>query len=129
MYRPEIEQKNRKKLSVLKIIAFESGTTNSHNPKLDIFHWQSMCYATPLGFNYSVREIFSKWASLGVMKNLIKAVWCKFCQSWGPFIMLTVKGVLERCFLESGLTTFLTFCNFRNKGEMAIIFFFKMFKI
>ena len=28
---PEMEEKNQKKLLVLKIIAFESGTRNSHN--------------------------------------------------------------------------------------------------
>ena len=39
---PEMEQKNLKKLLVLKIIAFESGTTNSHNPEQDICHWQTM---------------------------------------------------------------------------------------
>ena len=54
---------------VLKTIAFESGTTNSHNPKLDICHWQSMCYETPLRFNISVREICSKSGSLRVMKK------------------------------------------------------------
>ena len=55
-----MEQKNQKKLLVLKIIAFESGTTNSHNPEQDICHWQSMCYETLLTFNISLREIFSK---------------------------------------------------------------------
>ena len=32
MKMPEVEQKNQKKFLDLKIIAFESGTTNSHNP-------------------------------------------------------------------------------------------------
>ena len=30
-----MEQMNQKKFLVLKIIAFESGTTNSHNPEQD----------------------------------------------------------------------------------------------
>ena len=64
-----MEQKNQKKLLVLKIIAFESGTTNSHNPEQDICHWQSMCYETPLRFNISLREIFSKSGSPRVMKK------------------------------------------------------------
>ena len=49
-----------KKLLVLKIIAFELETRNSHNPEQDICHWQSMCYETLLTFNISLREIFSK---------------------------------------------------------------------
>ena len=55
-----MEQKNLKKLLVLKIIAFQSGSTDSHNPEQDICHWQPMCYETPLGFNILLREIFSK---------------------------------------------------------------------
>ena len=55
-----MEQKNLNNMLVLKIIAFESGTRNSHNPEQDICHWQSMCYETHLRFNISLREIFSK---------------------------------------------------------------------
>ena len=66
---PEMQQKILKKLLVLKIIAFELGTTNSHNPEQDICHWQSMCYETPLRFNISLREIFSKSGSPRVMKK------------------------------------------------------------
>ena len=64
-----MEQKNQKKLLVLKIIPFESGTRNSHNPEQDICHWQSICYETALRFNISLREIFSKSRSLKVMKK------------------------------------------------------------
>ena len=53
-----MEQENQELFLVLKIIAFESGTTNSHNIGQDISHWQSMCYETPLRFNISLREIF-----------------------------------------------------------------------
>ena len=49
-----------KKLLVLKIIAFESGTANSHNPEQDICHWQSMCSERPLRFKISLREILSE---------------------------------------------------------------------
>ena len=63
MYIPEMEQKNLKKLLVSKIIAFESETTNSHNPEQDICPWQSMSYGTALRFNISLREIFSKSGS------------------------------------------------------------------
>ena len=46
-----MEQKNQKKFVVLKTIAFESETTNSHNPEQDSCHGQSMFYETALGFN------------------------------------------------------------------------------
>ena len=64
-----MKQKNRKKLLILDIIPFESGTTNSHTPEQDNCHWQSMCYETALRFNISLREIFSKPGSDRVMKK------------------------------------------------------------
>ena len=66
---PKMEQQNQKKFLVLKIIPFESRTTNSHNPEQDICHWQSMCYETPLRFNISLREIFSKSGSPRVIRK------------------------------------------------------------
>ena len=65
---PEMQQKILKKLLVLKIIAFELGTTNSHNPEQDICHWQPKCYETPTRFNISLGGIFSKSGSPRVMK-------------------------------------------------------------
>ena len=53
----------------LKIIVFELGTTNSLNLEKDTCHWQSMCYETPLRFNISLREIFSKSGSPRLMKK------------------------------------------------------------
>ena len=35
MFIPEMEQRNQKEFFGLKIITFESGTTNSHNPQQD----------------------------------------------------------------------------------------------
>ena len=64
-----MEEKNQKKFFVFKVIAFESVETDSHNPKEDTCHWQSMCYETPLKFNTELREIFSKSGSLRVMKK------------------------------------------------------------
>ena len=64
-----MKQKNQKKLSVLNIIPFESGTTNSHTPEKDNCHWQSMCYETRLRFNILLREIYSKSGSPRVMKK------------------------------------------------------------
>ena len=69
MWIAEMEQKNQKKFLVLKIIPFESGMTNSHNPEQDNCHCQSMCYETPLRFNISLSEIFSKSGSPRVMKK------------------------------------------------------------
>ena len=78
-----MEQKNLKKLLVLKIIAFELGTTNSHNPEHDICHWQSMFYETPLRFNISLREIFPKSESLIVMKKYDESVLMQISQEFG----------------------------------------------
>ena len=64
-----MEQKDQKKFLVLKVIAFESGTTNSHNPEQDTCKWKSIFYEVSLRFNISAREIFSKSGSLRVMKN------------------------------------------------------------
>ena len=66
---PETEKQNEEKFFVFKVIAFESVETDSHNPKEDTCHWQSMCYETPLKFNTELREIFSKSGSLRVMKK------------------------------------------------------------
>ena len=55
-----MEQQNEKRFLVLKIIPFESGKTNSHNPEQDNSQCQSMCSETPLRFNISLRETPSK---------------------------------------------------------------------
>ena len=80
---PEMQQKILKKLLVLKIIAFESGTTNSHNPEQDICHWQSMCYETHLRFNISLREIFSKSGSPRLMKKYDESALMPVLQEFG----------------------------------------------
>ena len=64
-----MEKKNQKKFLDLKIIAFESGTTNCHNLEQDTCHCQSMFYETPLKFNISPKEIFSKSTSLRLMRK------------------------------------------------------------
>ena len=78
-----MEQKNQKKLLVLKIIAFESGKANSHNPEQDICHWQSMCYEAPLRFNISLREIFSKSGSRRVMKKYDESALTEILHEFG----------------------------------------------
>ena len=78
-----MEQKNQKKLLVLKIIPFESGTRNSHNPEQDICHWQSMCYETALRFNISLREIFSKSESPRGMEKYDERALMQISQEFG----------------------------------------------
>ena len=78
-----MEQKNEKKLLVLKIIAFESGKANSHNPEQDICHWMSMCYETHLRFNISLREIFSKSGSPILMKKYDESALMPVLQEFG----------------------------------------------
>ena len=78
-----MEQKNLNNMLVLKIIAFESGTRNSHNPEQDICHWQSMCYETPLRFNISLREIFSKSGSPRLMKKYDESALMPVLQEFG----------------------------------------------
>ena len=77
-----MKEKNIKIILVLEIIAFESGTRNSHNPEQDICHWQSMCYETPLRFNISLREIFSKSGSFIVMKKYNESVLMQISQEF-----------------------------------------------
>ena len=78
-----MEQKNEKKLLVLKIIAFESGKANSHIPEQDICHWMSMCYETHLRFNISLREIFSKSGSPRLMKKYDESALMPVLQEFG----------------------------------------------
>ena len=78
-----MEQKNPKNFSVLKIIAFESGTTNSVNLEKDTCHWESMCYETHLRFNISLREIFSKSASPRLMKKYDESALMPVLQEFG----------------------------------------------
>ena len=80
---PQMQQKEQKIFSVLKITAFESGTKNIHNPEHDTCHWQSMCYETPLRFNISVREICSKSGSLMAMKKYDESVLMQVLQEFG----------------------------------------------
>ena len=83
MSTPEVEKKNQKKLLLLKISAFESGKTNSHNLEQDNCHWQSMCYETPLRFNISLNEMFSKSGSPRVMKKYHESALIQILQEFG----------------------------------------------
>ena len=78
-----MDWKNQKKFLVLKIIAFESGTTKSLNLEKDICHCQSMCYETPLRFKISQREIFLKSGSPRVMKKYDESAFMQILQEFG----------------------------------------------
>ena len=78
-----MEKKNLNKLLVLTIIAFESGSTNSHNPEQNIFHWHSVRYETPLRINISLREIFSKSGSPRLMKKYDESALMQILQDFG----------------------------------------------
>ena len=80
-----MEQNNLKKLLVLKIMAFESGATNSDNPEQYICHWQSMCYETALRLNISLTELFSKSGSPRVMKKYDESALMQISQEFWPF--------------------------------------------
>ena len=72
MYFREMEEKNRKKFLVFKIITCELGSTNSNILERDTCHWQSICYEATLTFKISLGEVYSKPGSLRVMKNIMK---------------------------------------------------------
>ena len=76
-------ENKQKKILDIKIIAFELGTRNSHNPEQNTCHWQSMCYKTPLRFKISLREIISESESLRVMKNYDQHVLMQILQEFG----------------------------------------------
>ena len=78
-----MKQNNRKILLVLNIIPFESRTTNSQNPEQDNCHWHSMCYETPLRFNISLREIYSKPGYPIVMKKYDESALMQVSQDFG----------------------------------------------
>ena len=81
----KIKEKNQETSLVLNIIAFESGTTNSHNPEKDTCRWQSICYETLLRFNISLREIFSKSSSLRVTKKFDESALMRILKQFGLF--------------------------------------------
>ena len=78
-----MEQENLIKFLVLKISAFELGTTNSHNPEQDNCHWESICYERSLRFKISLREIFSKSGSPIVMKKYDESALMQISQDFG----------------------------------------------
>ena len=79
----EMGPTDEKKFLVLKIIAFQLGTKDPHNPKEDTCHWQSMCYETPLRFKISPREIFSKSGSPRVVEKFDESALIQILEEFG----------------------------------------------
>ena len=77
--------KQSEKLFLLKIIAFELGTTNSRHPEEDTCHWQSICYETPLRFTMTLKDIFWKSGSLRVMKKYDGSAHMQILYKFGTF--------------------------------------------
>ena len=77
------QKRNEKMCLVLKIIGFESGTTNSLNLEKNTCHWQSVCYETPLRFNISQREVFFKSCSPRVMVKHDESALMQILQVFG----------------------------------------------
>ena len=88
-----MEQKNRKKLLLFKIIAFESGKANSQYPEQDICDWMSMCYETHLRFSISLREILSKIESPRLMKKYDESSLMTVFQEFGSLYHVDFKRV------------------------------------
>ena len=80
-----MEEKNQKRLLVLKIIAFKLGKVSSHNPEQYICPWESMCYEKPLIVKRSLREIFSKSGSPRVMEKVDESALMPVLQEFGTF--------------------------------------------
>ena len=97
---PEMEHMTDLKLLVLKVTAFECWTENCHSPQQDTCHWLSMCSETPLRFNISLREGYSKSSSPEWWKNMMKLPSCRFYKTLGRFNMLTLKHCSETVFFR-----------------------------
>ena len=65
------------------IISFESGTANSASSEHDTCHHQSICWQTPVRFQISIREIFSKSFPLRVVKKYDKSAAMQILQVFG----------------------------------------------
>ena len=78
-----MKQENPKKLMVLNVIPFQSGTTNFHTPEQDNCHWHSMCFETSIRFNISLMDILSKSESPRVMKKYDESALIQISQEFG----------------------------------------------
>ena len=89
-----MEKKNQKKFLVLNIISFQSETTNSDIPEQDTCQWQSMHHETPVRFNISRRDIFSKLSSLRVMKKYDESALMQILKQLGTLYLVDSQRLL-----------------------------------
>ena len=78
-----MERKHQKEFLILKIMAFESATSNIQNLDQDTCHWLSMIYETRLSFNISIREVFPKSRSLTVIRKYDEGALIQILQQSG----------------------------------------------
>ena len=78
-----MEWESSRKFSILKKVAFDTGSTISLNLEKDTCHSESKCYETPLRFNKSLREILFKSGSLRVMKKYDESALMQILQEFG----------------------------------------------
>ena len=78
-----MKEEIRKKLLVLNVIPFQSGTTNSHTPEQDNCLWHSMCFERSIRFNISLMDILSKSGSPRVMKKYDESALMQISQEFG----------------------------------------------
>ena len=72
-----------KKFLLVKIIAFEPGSSNSDNIEEDTCLRQLICDQATLRVNMSPREVFSKPGSLRVMKKQDEKILLQILQVFG----------------------------------------------
>ena len=78
-----MKQKLEKKVFVFHIIAFELGVANCQNFEQDTCRRKSMSSQTPLKFQLTLVETFSKSTSLIMMKTDDKSVILEISQPFG----------------------------------------------
>ena len=89
-------QKIRQKFFVFQIIAFELGLANSHKIEQDTCYRQSMCQQTPLTFNLTLGDIFSKSTSIKVMEKYDKSTLMEIWQVFGTLSHVDCVNVLRK---------------------------------
>ena len=78
-----MEWESSRKFSILKKVAFDTGSTICLNLEKDTCHSESKCYETALRFNKSLREIFFESGSSRVMKKYDESVLMRILQEFG----------------------------------------------
>ena len=80
-----MEQKIEKNFFVFQILAFELGGANSRHIENYTCHEHSICQKTPLTFNLTLGETFSKRTSSRMIKKHDTRALIEFSQVFGTF--------------------------------------------